>query len=152
MVTFVIWESAAIAFYLNEKFQCPAHWFGRDAQQRGLIQQFLQWYAYTLRLGGGAFHWTIFAPMIYGDDKDFSAEIKKGRYLLYESLDLLETYWLKDREYLCGDEISYADLSRSTRISFLMTPARSFRTGCGSSTRRSGPGSRHWPHVLTRRR
>jgi len=108
---FVIWESAAIAFYLNEKFKCPGHWFGRDAQQKGHIQQFLQWYAYTLRLGGGAFHWTIFAPMIYGYDKDFSAEIKKGRYLLYESLDLLETYWLKDRDYLCGDEISYGDLA-----------------------------------------
>jgi len=110
---FVIWESAAIASYLNEKFHCPTHWFGRDPQQKAHIQQFLQWYAYTLRLGGGAFHWTIFAPMIYGEDKDFSAEIKKGRYLLYESLDLLETYWLKDRQYLCGDEISYGDLAAS---------------------------------------
>ena len=27
---FVIWESAAIAFYLNEKFNCPDHWFGRE--------------------------------------------------------------------------------------------------------------------------
>ena len=49
--------------------------------------------------------------MIYGYDKDFSAEIKKGRYILYESLGLLETYWLKDRAYVCGDEISYADLA-----------------------------------------
>ena len=49
--------------------------------------------------------------MIYGYDKDFSAEIRKGRYILYESLDLLETYWLKDRAYVCGDEISYADLA-----------------------------------------
>lgn len=108
---FIVWESIAIAFYLNEKFQCPANWFGRDIRQRAHIQQFLHWYGYNLRLGGGAFHWTIFAPMIYGKDKDFSAEIKKGRYLLYESLDLLENYWLKDREYLCCDEISYPDLA-----------------------------------------
>ncbi len=108
---FVVWESAAIAWYLNEKFGCPDHWFGRDTQQRAHIQQFLQWYAYTLRLGGGVFHWTIFAPMIYGEDKDFSAEIRKGRYLLYESLDLLEKYWLKDHDFLCGDEVSYADLA-----------------------------------------
>ena len=64
-----------------------------------------------LRLGGGAFHWTIFAPCIYGTDKDFSAESRKGRYVLYESMEVLENYWLKDREYVCGDEISYADLA-----------------------------------------
>ena len=109
---FVIWESAAIAYYLNEKFDCPAHWWGSDVHQRGRIQQFMNWYAYTLRLGGGAFHWTIFAPMIYGYDKDFSAEIKRGRYLLYEALDILEDYWLKDnRECMCGDVISFPDLA-----------------------------------------
>ena len=108
---FVIWESAAIAYYLNEKFDCPKHWWGSNTQQRGLIQQFMNWYAYTLRLGGGAFHWTIFAPMIYGYDKDFSAEIKRGYFLLYESIDILEDYWLKDRKYLCGDKISYPDLA-----------------------------------------
>lgn len=50
--------------------------------------------------------------MIYGEDKDFSAEIKRGRYLLYESLEIMEKYWLaKHGPYLCGDEISYADLA-----------------------------------------
>ena len=110
---FTIWESAAIAYYLNEKFDCPAHWWGRDLHERARVQQYMNWYAYTLRLGGGAFHWTIFAPMIYGYDKDFSAEIKRGRFLLYESLDIMENYWLKDREYLCSDEVSYPDLAAS---------------------------------------
>ena len=110
---FTIWESAAIAFYLSEKFICGDHWWGRDVQERGHIQQFMNWYAYTLRLGGGAFMWTIFAPMIYGEDKDFSAEIKRGRFLLYESLDVLENYWLKDRKYMCSDVISYPDIAAS---------------------------------------
>ena len=108
---FTIWESAAIAYYLSEKFNCPDHWWGRNAQEKGHIQQFMNWYAYTLRLGGGAFHWTIFAPMIYGYDKDFSEEIKRGRFLLYESLDVMENYWLKKDSFICGDTISYPDIA-----------------------------------------
>lgn len=110
---FTVWENVAISRYVNEKYQCPSHWFGRDTQQRAHINQYLQWYAYTLRLGGGAFHWSIFGPMIYGEapfSEKFAAEQRKGRTLLYESMGVMEKYWLRDREYVCGDEISYADL------------------------------------------
>ena len=87
------------------------HWFGNTLEQRTRINMFVQWYAYTLRLGGGAFHWTIFAPMIYGADKDFTAEVRKGKHLLYEAMDLLENYWIEDNDYLCGNEITYGDLA-----------------------------------------
>ncbi len=107
---FIVWENVAIARYVNEKFDCPGHWFGSTLRARARINQFVQWYAYTLRLGGGAFHWTIFAPFIYGPNKDFSAERRKGYHVLYESMGIMERYWLKDRDYLCGDEVSYADL------------------------------------------
>lgn len=105
-----VWENVAIGRYLNEKYDCPSHWFGSTLEERARINQFVQWYAYTLRLGGGAFHWTIFAPLIYGKDKDFTAERRKGYHVLYESMELLEKFWLKDSDYMCGDEISYADL------------------------------------------
>ncbi len=108
---FKVWENVAIGRYLNEKFDCPSHWFGSSLQERARINQFVQWYAYTLRLGGGAFHWTIFAPLIYGTDRDFSAERRKGYYVLYESMALLESYWLKESDYVCGNEVSYADLA-----------------------------------------
>ncbi len=108
---FVVWENVAIGRYLDEKFECESHWFGSSLEERAKINQFVQWYAYTLRLGGGAFHWTIFAPMIYGPDKDFTAERRKGYHVLYESLEVLENYWLKSSDYLCGEEVSYADLA-----------------------------------------
>nr|P43387.2 RecName: Full=Dichloromethane dehalogenase; Short=DCM dehalogenase [Methylophilus leisingeri]AAA25443.1 Dichloromethane Dehalogenase / Glutathione S-Transferase [Methylophilus sp.] len=108
---FTIWESAAIVYYLSEKYDCSSSWWGSTLEERGHIQQYMHWYAYTLRLGGGAFHWTIFAPMIYGYDKDFTVEVTKGRFLLYESFDILEKYWLKDGDYLCGNTLSYPDLA-----------------------------------------
>lgn len=106
-----VWENVAIGRYLNEKYECPNHWFGSNLEERTRVNMFVQWYAYTLRLGGGAFHWSIFAPMIYGADKDFTAEIRKGKHLLYEAMEMLENYWLADTPYVTGNQITYADLA-----------------------------------------
>ncbi len=105
---FVVWESAAIGFYLNEKYDAPGNWFGATPQQRAIIQQYLHWHSTLLRRGAGAFFYTHFAECIWGD-RDYSKEIEKGRHTLDESLGYLET-WLTKSEYLCGDEISFADL------------------------------------------
>lgn len=105
---FVVWESPAIAFYLNEKYEAPENWFGATMQQRATIQQYCHWHATYLRRGAGAFFYTHFAECIWGK-QDYSKEIAKGRYVLDESLGYLEA-WLTKSTYLCGDEISFADL------------------------------------------
>lgn len=105
---FVVWESAAIGYYLNEKFSAPAHWFGATIEQRALVQQYCHWHSTYLRRGAGAFFYTHFAECIWGA-RDYSKEITKGRYTLDESLALMET-WLAKSSYLCGEEISFGDL------------------------------------------
>ncbi len=105
---FIVWESAAIAFYLNEKFSAPGNWFGDSAQQRARIQQYLHWHSTTLRRGAGAFFYSNFAECIWGK-RDYSREIEKGRFVLRESMGILEG-WLSKTEFVCGDEISFADL------------------------------------------
>ena len=105
---FVVWESSAIAFYLTEKYDAPANWFGATMQQKATIQQYCHWHASSLRRGAGAFFYTHFAECIWGKN-DYSKEIAKGRYVLDDSLPYLEA-WLTESKYLCGDEISFADL------------------------------------------
>ena len=105
---FKVWESAAIAYYLNDKFDVPANWFGGSAEQRAIIQQFLHWHSTTLRRGAGAFFYSNFAECIWGK-QDYSKEIEKGRFVLQESMELLEG-WLSKTKYVCGEEISFADL------------------------------------------
>ncbi|MGB1884789.1 MAG: glutathione S-transferase family protein [Gammaproteobacteria bacterium] len=105
---FLLYESAAIAYYLNEKFKVAPNWFGGTLEERAIIQQFLHWHSTTLRRGAGAFFYSNFAISIWGD-RDYSKEIQKGRCVLEESMGLLEG-WLSDSKFLCGDEISFADL------------------------------------------
>jgi len=108
---FVVWESSAIAFYVNEKFDVAGHWFGETAQQKAIIQQYLHFHSTTLRRGAGAFFYSNFAECIWGPN-DYSKEIEKGRFVLRESMEILEG-WLSKTPYLCGDEISFADLQGS---------------------------------------
>jgi glutathione S-transferase len=103
-----VWESAAIAYYLNEKFDVAPNWFGGTAEQRANIQQYLHWHSTTLRRGAGAFFYKNFAECIWGK-QDYSKEIEKGRFVLAESMNILEG-WLAKTEYVCGGEISFADL------------------------------------------
>ena len=105
---FVVWESAAIGFYINEKYSLPANWFGKDIQQRAIIQQYLHWHSTMLRRGAGAFFYTHFAECIWGD-RDYSKEIEMGRHILNGAMEILEK-WLNETKYICGDEISFADL------------------------------------------
>lgn len=105
---FIVYESAAIAYYLNEKFGCPPNWFGGTLEQRAIVQQFLHWHSTTLRRGAGAFFYSNFAISIWGD-RDYSKEIEKGRFVLEESMGLLEG-WLSKTQYVCGNELSFADL------------------------------------------
>jgi len=105
---FVIWESSAIALYLNEKFSPAGNWFGETAKQRAVIHQYLHWHSTTLRRGAGAFFYSNFAECIWGP-RDYSKEIEKGRAVLRESMEILEG-WLSKTPYVCGNEISFADL------------------------------------------
>lgn len=105
---FTVWESAAIGFYLNERFDLPGNWLGRDLRERATIQQYTHFHSTMLRRGAGAFFYTRFAECIWGP-RDYSAEIAMGRYMLGESMPILEM-WLGRHSHLCGDEISFADL------------------------------------------
>ncbi|MEL6182984.1 MAG: glutathione S-transferase family protein [Myxococcota bacterium] len=105
---FCLFESAAIARYVAEKYDIPKHWFGETLPEKGRVEQYINWHWTYLRRGAGAFHYELIAPSIWGDH-DYSREVRKGRVLLDESMQMIEG-WLEKSPYLAGDKVSFADL------------------------------------------
>ena len=101
--------------YLATSRKVPDHWYPVDILKRSKVDQYLDWHHTFLRQGVGfLIYKRLFSPMIYGT-KPNPEELKF--YALYQkrSLDLMER-WLSENTYLCGNEISIADLSASCEL------------------------------------
>ena len=107
---FILSQSHAILKYLHASRNWPDHWYPTDPKKRAKVDLYLDWHHNFLRQGAGSFIFkTIFAPsvgMVFSE-----AEIKTARSLLTRSLKIIDNVFLAETKYLCGDEITIADLS-----------------------------------------
>ncbi|XP_072037450.1 glutathione S-transferase theta-3-like [Amphiura filiformis] len=107
---FVIWESAAIVKYLAGKYQTSDHWYPSDPQQRAKVDEVLEWRHHNIRKCVSGVFYNIKLKPIFGMPA-ITPEEAVGKYRdLDDSLITLEHQFLKDQQFLCGDEISIADL------------------------------------------
>ena len=107
---FRLFESHAILRYLTLSRNLPDHWFPKDPILRAKVDQYLDWHHSFLRQGVGYnVYKRLFSPMIYGT-KPTEDELQFYQLYLKRSLDLMER-WLTASPYLCGDQISIADIS-----------------------------------------
>ena len=107
---FILAQSHAILKYLHSSRHCPDHWYPADLIKRAKVDAYLDWHHWFLRQGAGGFIFkTLFAPkvgMIFSE-----SDIENSRLLLDKSLKTIETVFLTDSKYICGNEITIADLS-----------------------------------------
>lgn len=104
---FTLFESVAILRYLCQKYKLPDHWYPSDLQVRARVDEALAWFPGNLRCG--CFFHTALAPIKYSRPRD-NAKCAETLATLRESLDIVESYFLKDKKFVAGDEISIADL------------------------------------------
>ena len=105
---FKVWESAAIAYYLNDKFDVADNWFGGAPEQRGRIQQYLHWHSTTLRRGAGAFFYSNFAECIWNlivehGCTQFIKVFSHDNFSLKSKLDRSEHLVHDDKESVVSD-------------------------------------------------
>lgn len=97
-----VFESAAILFYLAEKF---GHFLPTDPSQRAECMSWLMWQMGSAPyIGGGFGHFYAYAPM--------KIEYCINRYAMEAKrlLDVLDRA-LADRPYLCGNDYTIADMA-----------------------------------------
>ena len=114
--TFTLSESHTILRYLSLSRSCPDHWYpANDLRQRALIDNYLDEHHNFLRQGVGMYIFKkLFSPKIAG--KTYTdEELSENRQLLNRGLNLIEKR-LDSNQYLCGNQVSIADLSAACEL------------------------------------
>ena len=106
---FVLTESHAILRYLCEKFGVADHWYPKEMKKRAKMDQYLDWHHTYLRYGcAGLVFKTHFGPKFF--KLQYSEEEVNQAHIAFKSAMTLINTWLSTQKYICGDQISIADL------------------------------------------
>ncbi|XP_030579485.1 glutathione S-transferase theta-2 [Archocentrus centrarchus] len=107
---FVLTESDAILKYLTTKYHVPEHWYPRQPERRARVDEYTAWHHTNTRPHAAkVFILEVLLPGHSGSPVD---EVRLNRALsdLNDTLDKLESMFLRRQPFLCGDEITLADL------------------------------------------
>lgn len=102
-------ESSAILKYLADKVDSRA--YPHDLKLRGKVNECMDWLNTSLYRVMG---YNFIYPQIYAHHRREPEEVNKGtvewgRQRTRQYLELLDSHWLGDKRFFCGDEISLAD-------------------------------------------
>ncbi|XP_070821009.1 glutathione S-transferase theta-2 [Chaetodon trifascialis] len=107
---FVLTESDAIMKYLATKYDIPEHWYPRQPERRARVDEYTAWHHNNTRPHATkVFILEVLLPTQSGSQVD---EVRLNRALseLADTLDKLESMFLRHQPFLCGDDITLADL------------------------------------------
>ncbi|XP_051887997.1 glutathione S-transferase theta-2 [Pristis pectinata] len=108
---FVLTESVAILKYLATKYDVPQFWYPRDVFLRAKVDEYLAWQHLNVRLHAAkVFILEVLIPNMSGQPVD-KVKLNKALTELNSTLDVLESMFLKNQPFLCGEEITVGDLS-----------------------------------------
>ncbi|XP_077996265.1 glutathione S-transferase theta-1-like [Glandiceps talaboti] len=121
---FTLSESAAILKYLAAKYNTADHWYPSDVQKRAKVDQYIAWHHMNTREHSIKAFWTeVVIPRMRGTDVD-QAKLEHQLGVLAETLKRLEHVYLKDQQFLCGDDITIADVLAVPEIMQLAATGR----------------------------
>ncbi|XP_023290830.1 glutathione S-transferase theta-1 isoform X2 [Orussus abietinus] len=131
---FKLIESVAILRYLCREFNINNHWYPSASKERARVDEYLEWQHMNTRLHcAGYFLLKVckFILLYYNSNRGENINCLSTQQFIrpiilkkpaspdklaafharmVNSLDLLETVWLKDKPFLTSDKISIADL------------------------------------------
>lgn len=134
--SFVLTESDAILKYLATTPNVPDHWYPQQPERRARVDEYTAWHHTNTRPHAAkVFMLEVLVPAMSGAQVD---EVRLGRALsqLDDTLDKLESMFLRRQPFLCGDDITVADL---LAICELMQPL-----GAGRDVLKDRPQLQRW--------
>ncbi|XP_068616808.1 glutathione S-transferase theta-2 [Brachionichthys hirsutus] len=107
---FVLTESDAIVKYLATKYDVPQHWYPRQPERRARVDEYTAWHHSNTRPHAAqVFLLEVLFPSMSGSPVD-EGRLNRALSQLDDTLDKLESMFLGRQPFLCGDDITVADL------------------------------------------
>ncbi|KAG5840398.1 glutathione S-transferase theta-2 [Anguilla anguilla] len=107
---FVLTESDAILKYLATNYDVPEHWYPRQPEKRARVDEYTAWHHTNTRPHAAkVFIMEVLLARMTGEPPD-PVRLRKALAQLSQTLDKLEDMFLKRQPFLCGDDITLADL------------------------------------------
>ncbi|KAK6476405.1 glutathione S-transferase theta-1-like [Huso huso] len=107
---FVLTESDAILKYLATKYKVQQHWYPREPERRARVDEYTAWHHTNTRPHAAkVFILEVVIPRMTGQATE-AVKVERAVTELNGTLDKLESMFLKSQPFLCGDDISLADL------------------------------------------
>ncbi|XP_035591336.1 glutathione S-transferase theta-2 [Oncorhynchus keta] len=107
---FVLTESDAILKYLATKYDVPGNWYPRHPERRARVDEYTAWHHTNTRPHAAkVFLMEVLLPHMTGQPAD-PLKVERALADLSDTLEKLENMFLKRQPFLCGDDISLADL------------------------------------------
>ncbi|XP_039979111.1 glutathione S-transferase theta-2 isoform X2 [Xiphias gladius] len=133
---FVLTESDAILKYLATNYDVPEHWYPRQPQMRARVDEYTAWHHSNTRPHAAkVFMLEVLLPALSASQVD-EARLIRALSQLEDTLDKLESMFLRRQPFLCGDDITVADL---LAVCELMQPV-----GGGRDVLRDRPQLQRW--------
>ncbi|XP_061163342.1 glutathione S-transferase theta-1-like [Saccostrea echinata] len=108
---FILTESVAILQYLCSKYDLPEHWYPRkDLKAQAKVNEYLNWQHANTRMNCAmVFRHLVVIPRETKKPVDWEQVNLMKKRVSYV-VDHLDKSFLRDKPYLCGNEVSVADL------------------------------------------
>ncbi|KAJ8379412.1 hypothetical protein SKAU_G00001900 [Synaphobranchus kaupii] len=107
---FVLTESDAILKYLATNYDVPEHWYPRQPEKRARVDEYTAWHHTNTRAHASrVFIIEVLMAYMTGQAPD-PMKLEKALADLSKTLEKLEDMFLKRQAYLCGEDITLADL------------------------------------------
>lgn len=111
---FTLAESFAILSYIVKTFGQGTHWYPEDLRVQGKMLEYIAWHLSSLQKTCGG--WVFNAVFAATKNEELIAEKKQA---LLASLDVMEEYYLRDGEFISGDQPTIADLMAACDVAQL---------------------------------
>ncbi|XP_060067874.1 glutathione S-transferase theta-3-like, partial [Ylistrum balloti] len=119
---FILTESVAILKYLAIKYNVPDHWYPRsDLKAQARVDESMNWHHLNTRYSCTLYLELMSLPILNKAPIQWHL-VEEERNQVRKAVSSLASYFLKDNKpFLCGNEISVADLLCVTEMMQLVT-------------------------------